>query len=803
MNRRSSLSLALLPAACCLGGALLLPALADHPAAAAPADAPGFTFARDGVAFLEKHCVQCHGDKVHKGDITLHRYRDEQAVLRDRKTWERVLHKLEAGEMPPPSRPRPPVADVEALTRTLRGLFAQADRGAQLDPGHVTIRRLNRTEYNNTIRDLVGVDFNPAEDFPSDDVGLGFDNIGDVLSLSPVHVERYLAAAESIVQRAIVVGDPPRPARRPVEAASLRPPPRAGARDVDHRSLDAREELFTTYKLSVPGEYRVRVRAWGRQAGGEPVKMALRLDGKEVYTGEVTATTAKAAAYESPSVPVEAGEHRVAVAFLNPFTDPKADKPAEATRTLFLQRVELEGPMDTYPASHKRIMACDAALPKREQARQIVTRFATRAYRRPATAAEVERLLKLVDAAVARGDKWEASIRLGLEAVLVSPKFLFRVELDDRPDSAEPHPIDEYQLASRLSYFLWGSMPDDELFNLAGKKALTANLDAQVRRMLKDPKAKSLVDDFFVQWLQLRRLKTAAPDPKLFPTFNEGLRAAMLTETELFVGEVVREDRSILDLIDTDFTYLNEPLARHYGITDTQGNAAGVARSGDRATTIRPGEQPIRGREFVRVSLTGGERGGLLTQASVLTVTSNPTRTSPVKRGKWVLEQVLGTPPPPPPPDVPALPESPQAVQSGSLRQRMEQHRANPSCASCHARMDALGFAFENYDAVGAFRTKDGDFAIDPSGTLPDGRSFRGPAELKAILKAKKELFGRCLAEKMLTYALGRGLEPYDRPAVDKIVAALARDDYRFSTLVLEIARSDPFRLRRGKEETK
>jgi hypothetical protein len=791
MHRRSFLCLALLPAACCLGGALLLPALPDRPAAAAPADVPVFTFARDGVAFLEKHCVQCHGDKVHKGDVALHGYRDEQSIVRDRKTWERVLHKLEAGEMPPPSRPRPPAADVEALTRTLRGLFAQADRSARLDPGHVTIRRLNRTEYNNTIRDLVGVDFNPAEDFPSDDVGLGFDNIGDVLSLSPVHVERYLAAAESIVGRAIVVGDPPKPPRRPVEAMFLQPRLKDGPREVDQRTLDTQDELFTTYKVGVAGEYRVRVRAAGRQAGGEPVKMAVRIDGKEVYTGEVKAAADKAGAYESPAVKLDAGEHRVAVGLVNPFTDPKADKPAEATRALVIRRVELEGPTDTYPTSHKRIMSCVPDLPKREQTREILTRFASRAYRRPATADEVERLLKLVDAAEARGDKWEAGIRLALEAVLVSPKFLFRVELDDRPDSAGPHPLDEYQLASRLSYFLWGSMPDDELFELARKKALTANLDGQVRRMLKDPKAKALVDDFFVQWLQLRRLKTAAPDPKLFPTFNEELRAAMLTETGLFVGEIVRDDRSVLDLIDADFTYLNEPLARHYGIADTQGNAVGQKPA-------RPGGKSILGREFVRVALGGGERGGLLSQASVLTVTSNPTRTSPVKRGKWVLEQILGTPPPPPPPDVPVLPETRQAVLSGSLRQRMEQHRANPSCASCHTRMDALGFAFENYNAIGAFRTKDGDFSIDPSGTLPDGRSFKGPAELKAILKGKKELFGRCLAEKMLTYALGRGLEAYDRPAVDTITAALARDDYRFSTLVVEIVRSDPFRLRRG-----
>jgi hypothetical protein len=332
-------------------------------------------------------------------------------------------------------------------------------------------------------------------------------------------------------------------------------------------------------------------------------------------------------------------------------------------------------------------------------------------------------------------------------------------------------------------------MPDDELFELAGKKQLTANLEAQVRRMLKDPKAKALTENFALQWLQLRRLQTYAPDPKVFPSFTDRLRAAMLKETELFFEAIVAEDRSILDLLDADFTFLNERLARHYGIIDTNGTRAGREPSG----------QPIRGEQFVRVRLADGERGGLLTQASVLTVTSNPTRTSPVKRGRWVLEQILGTPPPPPPPDVPELEEDEKAVLSGSLRQRLEQHRANPSCANCHARMDPLGFAFENYDAVGAFRARDGEFPIDPSGTLPDGKSFKGPAELKAVLKEKKGLFARCLAEKMLTYALGRGLEYYDKPTIDRITAALAKDDYRFSTLAVEIAKSDPFRLRRGK----
>jgi mono/diheme cytochrome c family protein len=831
MRRRRLLTLPLALLAC----GLLLPR-----AAAAPAEVAPSGFARSAVPFLETHCLRCHGEKVKKANLALNLYRDEKAVARDRKTWERVLHMVEEGEMPPSGRPRPPAADVEAFTRTVRAAFEQADRAARPDPGHVTVRRLNRTEYSNTIRDLVGVDFNPAEDFPADDVGNGFDNIGEVLSLSPVLMERYLAAAESIMQRAIVVGDPPKPPHRHLPAMFLSP---SLGKEASYRSLDSKGDLSTLYKILVPGEYRLRTRAWARQAGDEPVRLAFTIDGKDVFTAEVKATEGKKEHYESPLFKLEEGEHRAAVAFLNPFTEPKAEKdgkagPAhliaqdlgtqgvapgtpplgpmmqilvaaklaqsdafalegKAKRELSVEYLELEGPMDTYPPAHKRIMACDPALPKREQARQILTRFVTRAYRRPATPAEVERLLTLVDAAQARGDKWEAGIQTALEAVLVSPKFLFRVELDDRPDSPGPHPLDEHQLACRLSYFLWSSMPDDELSDLAARKQLTAKLDGQVRRMLKDPKAHALVDNFFMQWLQLRRLSTVAPDRKLFPTFDEDLRAAMSKETDLFVSEVVREDRSILDFLDADFTYLNRTLAKHYGIADTNGN-----RRGEKA--VRPDGRPIfSNREFVRVSLADGERGGLLTQASVLTVTSNPTRTSPVKRGRWVLEQILGEPPPPPPPNVPELAETPQAVLSGSLRQRMEQHRANPSCAACHTRMDALGFALENFNAVGAFRTKDGDFPIDPSGTLPDGQSFKGPAELKTVLKGKKDLFARCLAEKMLTYALGRGLEPYDRPAVEKITQALAHDDYRFSTLVLGIARSDPFRLRRGKDEVK
>jgi mono/diheme cytochrome c family protein len=737
------------------------------------------------VPFLQKHCLHCHGEKTRRADLALHLYRDEASILKDRKTWESVLHVVRSGEMPPKKRPRPDAAEVAAFLGSVEATFARADRDARPDPGRVTVRRLNRSEYNNTIRDLIGVDFQPADDFPADDVGHGFDNIGDVLSVSPLLLERYLVAAESIAQQAIAV-EPPRPAVRHLEGRFLLPflePSRS--RGIRWRPLSGTDTLRTTYRLTAEGDYVLRVRAYGTSPDAEPARLALLADGKELKSFDVKGTEKDSVVCEAP-VAFTPGEHRLAVSLLNPT---RGDKP----RSLFVRYLELVGPRDVWPPSHRRLLACTPGLSQREQTREILTRFASRAYRRPATATEVERLVRLVDDAVARGEKWEAGIRFAVQAALVSPKFLFRFELDDRPDSPGPHPLDDYQLASRLSYFLWSSMPDDELFALAGRKALAANLDAQVRRMLGDPRAKALVDNFAMQWLQLGRLKLVAPDPKLFPSFNEKLRAAMLEETSLFVAAVFREDRSILDLIDADFTFLNEPLARHYGIVDTAGTRAGEKPA-------RPDGKPIYGDKFQRVHLSGGVRGGLLTQASVLTVTSNPTRTSPVKRGRWVLEQILGTPPPPPPPDVPELAEGARAVLSGSLRQRMEQHRTKPSCAICHARMDPIGFGFENFDAVGAFRARDGDFPIDPSATLPDGQSFKGPDELKAILKGKKELFARCLTEKMLTYALGRGLESYDRPAVDRIVAALARNEYKFSTLVTEIARSDPFRLRRGKD---
>jgi hypothetical protein len=466
----------------------------------------------------------------------------------------------------------------------------------------------------------------------------------------------------------------------------------------------------------------------------------------------------------------------------------KVDEPPA---TLYIQNFHLRGPLDTRPATQRKLLACDTSKSQSEQTREVLRRFTSKAYRRPVTDDELRRLEKLVQATMDRGEPWEAGIQLAMQAVLVSPKFLFRVELDNRPEGPEARPIDEYQLASRLSYFLWSTMPDDELFDLAAKKQLTKNLEAQVQRMLKDPKAMALVDSFAMQWLQLQNLQTFQPDPKLFPQFNDRLRSAMIEETRLFLSEIIREDRKVSDILDADFTYVNETLARHYGMQVPRNPMGGRGRRGG---------GPNRD-QFTRVELAGTERGGILTQASVLTVTSNPTRTSPVKRGRWVLEQLLGTPPPPPPPDVPELEEDGKPLNAGSLRQQMEEHRKNPSCANCHAKMDPLGFGLENFNAIGGFRTKDGEHAIDPSGELPDGSKFAGPKELKKILMSKKDLFTRCLAEKMLTYGIGRGLEYYDKRTVDGIVAHLAQNDDRFSALVVGIVKSDAFRLRRGKDQ--
>jgi hypothetical protein len=780
------------------------------------ADAPP-DFAKSGRPYLEKHCIACHSGPKPKADLSLESYRDTASVVKQRKVWENALKMITGGEMPQKRKdqPLPSISETQAFIAHVKAIFDHADRNAKPDPGRVTMRRLNRLEYRNTIRDLVGIEFDPTEDFPTDDIGHGFDNIGDVLTLSPVLMERYLAAADTIMSRAITP-NPPAVPKRHLASVYTEPASSNSGKLVENgfrrMTTDGKDfievgPINTPYQWQDDGEYIFRTRVYGQSGTEKPINVTILVNGpglpnpsandelaklsghvlkpaRILKTFAVKATKREDAELLECRVPAMANRHRMMIAIDKPAANQPAGK-------LYVEYLALEGPLDTRPASQVRLLAATNGKSQAEQTREVMTRFLRRAFRRPPTAEELARSIKLVDGAMARGEKWEGGIQLAMQAALCNPKFLFRVETDDAPTSSEVKPLDEFHLASRLSYFLWSSMPDDALLDLAERKQLTAQLDAQVKRMLADPRATVLVRSFAMQWLQIKRIDFISPDGQLFPTFNEKLRKAMLQETEMFVESVFREDRSILQLIDADYTFLNEPLAKHYGIADTLGNRIGQPAK-------KPGGQPIVGDQFRRVILQDRTRGGLLTQASVLTVTSNPTRTSPVKRGRWVLEQILGAPPPPPPANVPELSEKENDVAAASLRQRMEVHRRNPACANCHAKMDPIGFALENFNAVGAFRTKDGKFDVDATGEFADGTKFTGPADLKTVVLQRKEEFTRCLTEKLLIYAIGRGLEHYDRPTVERIVKELTAKDYKFSVLVGQIAQSDAFRKRRG-----
>jgi len=732
-------------------------------------------FQQSALPFLEKHCYECHGGKKTKADLDLKQIRDDGRVLQDLKLWRGVLHQVNTGEMPPAKQPvQPTPEEITRFNQALEDSIAAAEAKLPPDPGRVTARRLNRTEYNNTVRDLLDVDFNASENFPADDVGYGFDNIGDVLSLSPVHLERYLDAAEGLAERAVVL-KLPKPPERTTYSIFLEPGG-YGSEDGTRAVTNAVPELFVRHTLKESGLYRFRVRAGASNApAGEPVRMTLRVGDREVLTTTVTNPPKKWEAFEL-ELELPAGEHRFSALWANRDTN-------VVGQTLYINEFKVVGPKDTRTPFMKRVDAIAPEAGEEQRAEDLVLWFLTRAFRRPPTPEEQSRYGTVFAAGRAAAEgKWEGGMQDLVRSALVSPKFLFRVELDSQPQAVAPQAIDDYQLASRLSYFLWSTMPDEELLDLASKRQLGTQLVAQVQRLLRDPKSSALVENFGMQWLQIQRLATFQPDSKLFPTFDEELRRAMLRETELFLTEIIRDDRSLLDLVDADFTYVNRSLARHYGIESAAFPEGGGKRHWSGG--------------FVRVSLPDRQRGGLLTHASILTATSNPTRTSPVKRGKWVLEQILGTPPPPAPPNVPQLDS--QKELTGTLRQRMEQHRSNPACANCHRQMDALGFAFENFDAIGRFRDRDADGAIDPAGTLPDGRSFQGSADLRLILRDKKDLVARNMAEKLLTYSLGRGLEYYDERALRKILAEVAQSEYRFSSLVISIVQSDPFRWRRG-----
>jgi mono/diheme cytochrome c family protein len=623
-----------------------------HPGPVSPTP----VFATEVSPLLKKHCLSCHDAKTARGNVNL------AALTESDPRREKIANVVRAGNMPPAGRPRLTPPELDLLDAWFDAVTAE--RGAVPPAERVSVHRLNRAEYNNTIRDLVGLDLRPADDLPADDTGHGFDNNADVLALPPILLEKYISAAERVIE-ATFRDDAAR-------HRLLNPPP-----DVVPLALR---------KITLPERDHVRNR------------LVLSKDDLP------------------PADPVEE---------------------------------------------------------ERQRAYPILMAFADRAYRRPATHDEVNRLLRFVEDALRNGEKTEDGLRVAFQAILCSPSFLFRIESGTEADRGR---VNDFELAVRLSYFLWSSCPDEELFAHAARGTLRQgnNLIRQVRRMLADPKSRALAENFAGQWLQTRGLRDYTPDPTLFPDFDGALRAAMIRETELFFDAVVRDDRSVLDFLGGDFTFVNERLARHYKLSGVQGE------------------------EFRKVSLVGTPRRGVITQASVMAVTSNPTRTSPVKRGRWVLDNILGTPPPGPPPGVEQLKEANES-NGTTLRQRTERHRTNANCAACHAAMDPLGFGLESFDATGGLRTHDGDHPIDDAGVLPDGQSFNGAAGLRAVLLERREAFARCLAEKLLTYALGRGLNRGDRWAITDIARKLTSNEYRFSALVLAIVHSDPFQIRTGR----
>jgi mono/diheme cytochrome c family protein len=828
---------------------------------------------------LSKSCMTCHNDRSKAGTLSLEAFKEPSTALADQTIWPKVLERVTAGTMPPAAAPPLSPADRDAIAawiRTLPGMAAGTT--ARAGAGRVTARRLNRVEYNNTIRDLLGVAARPADEFPVDDSGYGFDNNGDVLSVSPMLMEKYMQAAQKI-SRLAVYGEqiPAKPTRlirlmnrRSQDAYDVLSQGNSGV----YLPYSLRGAMYGNFTFPVDGEYEFRLRianfrgdnetdltdedrakqaeerrkrfealrlerqkalAEAKAAGkpapalpprrevtpeelkardeaarnaAPPRKLILSVDGAPVITTviEGNGSFGYSQGEFTARAKVKAGERFLRASYpeLANLADPRENINPDMRRGLFVDYLDIVGPFSPStmpPASHKNIFIC--AQKTAQCARTILSSLMERAYRRPVTAEELKSKLDLVALAQREGDTFDEGIRLALQAILSSPNFLFRIEapssvvnrpssigtvrapgaavsamaaqrstMDDRRSTMAEYPVSDIELASRLSYFLWASMPDAELMRVAktGTLRQPAVLETQVRRMMADPKGYNLVENWAAQWLQLRNLGRTKPDPKRFPTVDDELIDAMRTETMKFVETIIKEDRSLLDFIDAPFTWVNGPLARHYGI------------------------KGVDGEEFQRVALDGEQRSGVITQGAILTVSSYPTRTSPPVRGKWVMENLLGSAPPPPPDNVPQLNDSNIGTEV-SLRERLEQHRRDPSCSPCHVVMDPLGFGLENYDAVGAWRTHDGKFPIESSGTLPGGQTFAGSKGLKDILKTKSDAFVTNVTEKMLTYSLGRGLERFDRPTVEAISRQVKASNYKFSALVMEVVKSKPFQM--------
>ena len=746
-------------------------------------------FRRHVAPILTKVCANCHNDQLASGGLNIQGFTDPATVTQKRDAWETIVRQVRSGQMPPAGMRRPPAAEIDAFVKHIESVFEIDDRSRPPDPGRVTARRLNRSEYTNTIRDLFGVAFRADRNFPTDDSGDGFDNIADVLSVSPLLMEKYLGAAERIANRALRLDKLPKPMEiaYSMRAVLSGAPQGGGAGTI--RRIDV-STIEVTHRFDFDGEYNLRIAMPGeRGAGAKPVKMNVWLDGKLVESRPVE-TKPSGLVYFNPfseeqvRLPVSEGDRVLRIGFVeDDFIAGLAEKDYYNSRkNKYPDTVTIVGPFagSAEQSGRNKILVCD---PKTGTAcvEKIIASLARRVYRRPVTHTEVTGLVGFVSDSTKRGHDIEYGIRTAMVAMLVSPNFLFRIERNADPrNPAKAHRISDVELASRLSYFLWRSTPDNELLSLAeaGKLRDKTQLRAQVKRMLDDPRSVALADDFAGQWLELRNLDTVKPDPDRYLYWGPELRAAMKTETRMFFDYMLRNNRPLSEFLDARYAFLNERLAWFYGIDG------------------------VKGQEFRKVDLTTDQRGGLLGQASILTISSYPSRTSVVIRGRYILQNILGTPPPPPPPDVPALEEDAVGT-AASLRQQMEKHRSNAVCASCHAKMDALGFGLENYDAIGKWRTRDGKFPVDASGTLPDGRTFNGPAQLRAALLAQMPEFAQNVVEKMMIYALGRGMGRYDRVVARDITRRLGASDYPFQNIVYEIVESLPFQSRRGEPVSK
>ena len=774
---------------------------------------------------LDRYCTACHSDRLRTAGLTLESL-DLAHVAAGAETWEKVIRKLRAREMPPPRRPRPDDATYARFVHWIEGELDAAAL-ANPNPGAETIHRLNRTEYTNAVRDLLALEIDGRELLPADDQSYGFDNIADVLSLSTSLLERYMLAAGKIAQ--LAVGSPS--IRKTTASYTTSPVLRQHYRMSELHPFGTRGGFATRHYFPVDGEYEIRVTL--ERTHGDAIKglqrrnrLQVRLDRRRVAEFEIGADGQREAwsavfdltPYEREAdedlrlrLSVAAGMREIALSF--PRTSAIAEgvlEPISAAETyhyagdrdapMAVWIVEIEGPLDAAAPAVTASADTAAATPSRERiftctpegasaeaqaacAADILATLARRAFRRPVDSDDVDALMAFYDAGRSRGG-FEGGIEFALRAILVDPEFLFRIEVDPPgTPPGTPYRISDLELASRLSFFLWSSIPDDGLLALAEAGTLREPgvLEAEVRRMLADPKSAALVDNFAGQWLFLRNMRSVKPDPIAFPEFDGNLREAFQRETELWFESQVREDRSVLDVLTSDYTFVNERLAEHYGIPGVHGN------------------------HFRRIRLPDDTRHGILGQGSVLTATSYANRTSPVKRGVWVLENLLGAPPPPPPADVPGLEDSESVADPSdpdsrprSVRERMERHRTDPVCASCHVRMDPLGFALEGFDAVGGLR----ELPVEQtSGTLPSGRELTGPASVREMLLANREDFVGTVTEKLLTYALGRGVEYYDHPSIRRIVHGAEPDGYRWSSLILGIVDSTPFQMRKAREQ--